>query len=205
MRQIGIAIALYTGDFDGGYPNTGDPYLWVGRRFRWPIMPYLALAMNRRGGTFDAEAASRLLLCPADFQSAATFDATSYFFSAAFYLTPTQVDAARIRNLIFQVRDPGPLAIPVTQTESAVAQPSHKIMVGEWFNSHRFTTPRPVGLWGTLQPGLRPGPDRWDGARNALFADLHVRFVHARAQTPSAQDAPDPNLTPGGLGGSDLR
>ena len=44
VKQIGTAIGMYTSDYDGAFPNTGDPYLWVGKRFRWPIMPYLGVA-----------------------------------------------------------------------------------------------------------------------------------------------------------------
>jgi NADH-quinone oxidoreductase subunit M len=35
LRQIGAAFSLYLADWGGAFPNTGDPYLWMGRRWRW--------------------------------------------------------------------------------------------------------------------------------------------------------------------------
>ncbi|MFQ3587514.1 MAG: prepilin-type N-terminal cleavage/methylation domain-containing protein [Fimbriimonadaceae bacterium] len=204
LRQIGTAITIYAADHDDAFPNNGDPWLWVGRRFRWPIMPYLAIAQRQQNG-FDADRVSRLLLCPADTQSGTAFDATSYAYSAAFYLSPGQIAGMTLRNLIHQLNNPGPAAVTTTQTGSAAAEPSRKILVTEWFNSHDFAGPRPIGFWGTLQPGLVPGPDRWTGSRMSLFADTHVKLIRASRQVPSVDDCPDFNLTPGGIGGSDLR
>ena len=42
-------------------------------------------------------------------------------------------------------------------------------------------------------------------SRNACFGDGHVKLTQASSQTPSVQDCPDMNLTPGGISGSDLR
>ncbi len=205
LKQIGAAVGLYCSDHDDGYPNNGDPYLWVGRRMRWPLMPYLAIGQAHKAGTMDAQgAASALLICPADTLSGHEYDATSYAYSAAFYYMPAQVDAMQIRNTIAGLNNPGPGAVTVTQSSSSVSTPSDKAMIFEWFNSHKYVS-GPVGPWGTLRPGLRPGEDRWDGARTNLFADLHAQLLTAAKQTPSAEDCPDANLTPGGVSGSDLR
>lgn len=34
QRQLGLAFAMVAQDHDGAYPNNGDPFLWVGKRFR---------------------------------------------------------------------------------------------------------------------------------------------------------------------------
>jgi len=206
LKQLGSALLLYAADQDDAFPNTGDPYLWVGRRWRWPILPY-ANTGHRRGAGFDSATrpAANPFVCPSDPISPGQYDATSYAYSAAFYLTPDQVAQARIRNLVASLSDPGPLAAPVTQFGSAVAMPSSKSLLTEWFNSHDTEGGARVGFWGTVQPGLRPGPDRWNGGRNHLFADGHARWLRAKGQTPSAEDCPDINLTPGGIQGSDLR
>ena len=53
LKQVGVAVAMYAQDYDGGYPNTGDPWLRVGRRWRWPIMPYLSIG-QREGTNFNS-------------------------------------------------------------------------------------------------------------------------------------------------------
>ncbi len=208
LKQIGLALDLYANDYDDDYPNTGDPYLWVGERFRWPLMPYLAIAQKQDGASaadpFAANGSPSILLCPADFQSISQFNATSYAISAAFYVQPSQIPQIQIANLIPAVANPGVLASTVSQSSSAVQFPSQKILASEWYDNHRFSTSTPVGPWGTVQPNLSPGPDRWTGARNSLMADLHAKLLQSGAIQPSAQDCPDFNLTPGGITGADI-
>lgn len=205
QKQIALAVRLYTQDYDEGYPNTGDPYLWVGRRWRWPLMPYLGAAQKQQAGTFDsAGGGTSILLCPSDTLSGTSYDATSYSYCACFYHRPDQIDAMRIRNMIQSVNDPGPGAACSTQTEAAVAFPSQKGLIGEWYNSHQSEGQR-IGYWGTLVSLDVPGPDRWQGARVVALADGHAKFIQARRMTPSAQDCPDIDLTPGGLNGKDLQ
>jgi prepilin-type N-terminal cleavage/methylation domain-containing protein/prepilin-type processing-associated H-X9-DG protein len=205
LKQIGLALTLYTQDYDA-YPNTGDPYLWVGRRWRWPLMPYLAIGQRPRPTGFDSQSGSpAILICPSDTQSGTGFDATSYGYSACFYHTPEQINAMRLGNLRIALNDPGPGALCVTQTEAAVAFPAQKILSGEWFNSHQHAPGPAIGYWGTLLGPRTPGPDRWTGARNYTFADGHAKFLQATRLTPSADDCPDFHLTPNGLSGSDLR
>ena len=205
LRQIGTALTLYTQDYDGGYPNTGDPYLWVGRRWRWPVMPYLAIGQKQKTDEFDSQTgAPAILLCPSDTLSGSDYNATSYGYSAAFYHTPEQTNALRIRNLRQALGEPGPGALCVTQTEAALAQPSRKVLAGEWYSSHDPGNGKPIGYWGTLTGTETPGPDRWQGRRCYVFADGHAAFVKAARLRPSAQDCPDIHLTPDGVAGIDL-
>src|SRR3974377_1646292 len=44
LRQIGVAFLLYGADQEDCLPNTGDPFLWMGRRWRWVVQPYLAFS-----------------------------------------------------------------------------------------------------------------------------------------------------------------
>ena len=205
LKQIGLAVSLYQGDQDDAFPNNGDPYLWVGRRMRWPIMPYLSIGQAQKNGSFDTKnGKGSLLICPADSQSGTAFDATSYFLSASSYHTANQINAMTLRNLIYQVNDPGAGLICISQTSSNVATPSDKIIITEYFNSHQHAGSVAVGIWGSLQPGLKPGPDRWTGRRNHTFVDGHAKSLPVNRQNPSVDDCPDANLTPNGLLGSDL-
>jgi prepilin-type N-terminal cleavage/methylation domain-containing protein/prepilin-type processing-associated H-X9-DG protein len=205
LRQIALAHRLYTQDYSEACMNTGDPYLWVGRRWRWSLMPYLAIGQQQRAGSYDSQTGSpAILLCPSDTLSGTGFDATSYGYSACFYHTSEQINAMRLGNLRIALNDPGPGAVCVTQTEANVLYPSQKILAGEWYNSHQHER-GPVGYWGTLQGPRTPGPDRWTGGRAYAFADGHVKFLMATRLRPSADDCPDFHLTPDGLQGSDLR
>ncbi len=206
LKQLGTAIQMYAANDNDAYPNTGDPYLWVGRRWRWPILPFVRSG-HRQGVGFDSSTrpSANPFVCPSDPISPGQYDATSYAYSAAFYLTPEQVSLARIRNLVASLADPGPISPTTTQFGSSVASPATKSLLTEWFNSHHTGGGGRVGFWGTLRPGLVPGPDRWNGGRNHVFADGHAAWLLAAGQTPSVEDCPDINLTPGGVQGSDLR
>lgn len=201
LKQLGVAMALYQGDFDDAYPNTDDTALWIGRKFRWPIMPYLALSLKQTNGDpLTANGASALLYCPSD-TTRTSFDSTSYAYAAAFYRPADVLAGLTLLDLYESLPCDATCS---TFTTSAVATPSQKVMLFEWANSHRYGK-APVGPWGTIDGNWQPGPDRWDGARNLAFADSHVKFVNARAMVASHLDTPDPNITPGGLGGSDLK
>jgi prepilin-type N-terminal cleavage/methylation domain-containing protein len=207
LKQFGLAFAQYTQDNDSGYPNTNDPYLWVGQRFRWPIMPYLGAGQKQAAGAYTMQSGTpSILICPSDSISASVYDATSYGYSAAFYHTPAQVNALTIANLRLALNNPGAGAVCNTQFESDVAAPATKILVGEFYNSHDFTGGKPVGFWGTLTATNEPGPDAWTGGREVVFADGHARFVFAALQTrPVMDDCPDFHRTQDGTQGSDLR
>jgi prepilin-type N-terminal cleavage/methylation domain-containing protein len=206
QRQIALAFHLYTQDYDEGYPNTGDPYLWVGKRWRWPVMPYLGAAQQERAdGSFSSQSgAPSILLCPSDTLSGTGFDATSYGYSACFYHTGAQINAMHLGNLRLALNDPGPGAACATQTEAALLYPAQKVLIGEWYNSHQFGKAGPVGYWGTLAGPTTPGPDRWQGARLYAMADGHAKFIQAARLHPSADDCPDIHLTPDGLSGRDV-
>jgi prepilin-type N-terminal cleavage/methylation domain-containing protein/prepilin-type processing-associated H-X9-DG protein len=206
LKQIGVAVSLYTSDYDGGYPNTGDPYLWVGKRFRWPIMPYLSIGQKQGTDFTNNGGATSILLCPSDTLSGDGYDATSYSYSAAFYHTPEQITQIAIPHLRVALNTPGPGAECVTQTESDVTTPSRKIVVGEYFNSHEHDSGNPIGYWGTLTASGTAGTDRATGARNYVFADGHSGFIFASRQTRTLlDDCPDMLRTTGGVAGSDLR
>lgn len=204
QRQIGLSFHLYTQDYDEGYPNMGDPYLWVGRRWRWLVMPYLGAAQKQKIGGFDATGSNpSILLCPSDTLSGTGFDATSYAYSACFYHTPDQIDAMHLIHLIPGL-DPGPGAICATQSEAAVADPARKVLVTEWYNNHSYESGGRIGFWGTLTGNLAPGPDRWQGGRVLVLADGHAKFFRSRQIRPSIDDCPDVSLTHDGLSGRDL-
>ncbi len=207
-RQIGLGFAAYTQDYDGGFPNTNDPYLFNGKRWRWAIMPYLGIGQTEGTNFSNTGGATSILLCPSDTLSGTGYDATSYSYSAAFYHSPAVTNALTVRNLRSALADPGPGALCETQTESDVRFPAQKSLVAEWFTSHEHTgTQNPVGFWGTLNAATStPGTDRLTGARNHVFADGHAKFVFAKQQVPTtADDSPDINRTPNGVAGSDLR
>lgn len=205
QRQIGQGFLMYASDNDDSYPNNGDPYLWVGKRWRWPVMAHIG-AGQKQGADFSGTTSNRsLFLCPADTLAGSSYDATSYAYSAALYHSPDQINSMRVRNLIISVDDPGPGATTVGQSSAAVAFPSSKGMLTEWYNSHEFGSGGRIGFWGTLKPGLVPGDDRWQGSRIMVFADGHVKLTEVSRQKPSAEDCPDINLTPGGAMGSDLK
>lgn len=207
-KQIGLAFAAYTQDYDGGYPNTNDPYLFNGKRWRWCIMPYLGIGQKEGTNFSNMGGDTSILLCPSDTLSGTGYDATSYNYSAAFYHTPNMTNALTIRNLRSALSDPGPGVLCETQTESDVLFPAKKSLVAEWFTSHEHNgTQNPVGFWGTLNAATNtPGTDRLTGARNHVFADGHAKFVFAKQQSATAtDDSPDMNRTPNGVAGSDLR
>jgi len=201
LRQIGTAMTLYQTDYDDGYPNTGLNVLWIGRQFRWPIMPYLAVALKQNGSPLTASGSSALLYCPSD-STRKTFDDTSYAFSMAFYRPASVLSTLTLRDLALA----GPCPDCTTFTTSGVAEPARKSMIFEFTNAH-MNEGKAIGPWGSFSTAgtWSPGADRWQGARNHTFADGHAAFIFAKRQTASHLDTPDPNVTPGGIEGSDLR
>ena len=167
-------------------------------------MPYIGAA-QKEGADYSAQGRNpSVFLCPSDDLSGSAYDATSYAYSAALYHSPDQIAGMHLRNLIIAVNDPGPGALCSTQTGSSVSSPSSKVLLTEWYDSHDHGSGAAIGFWGTLQAGLVPGNDRWDGSRVYAFTDGHVAYLKARRIKPSADDCPDVNLTPEGSGGSDV-
>lgn len=189
LRQIGTAFAMYTGDYDECFPNTGDPMLWMGRRWRWPLQPYLAFGARRdpvdpTNPNISTGRGIDILVCPSDATAPGVWDATSYAYAACFYHTPQQVNAMATTDLY------GATTVGcVSQSLAQVAYPARKALASEWLSNHN---PPAVGWW---QAG---------GARNYLFVDGHVKYLQASAILPAGNNYPDINLTKDGLQGFDI-
>ena len=190
LRQIGIAFAMYIDDWDGCFPNTGDPYLWMGRHWRWPLKPYLLMSASRDPATPDdlrrsVHSGPDILVCPSDVTAPIEWDLTSYAYSAAFYHTPEQINAMTKEDLYQLDRFPC-----VTQAEASVEYSDRKVLGGEWLSNHDLLA---VGWWD------------WRGSRNYLFVDGHVQYLPAGRILPAVDSFPDPNLTVDGMAGKDVR
>lgn len=203
LKNVGLAMTIYSGDFDDAFPNTNVTGLWTGRRFRWPIMPYLAIAQKQTApGSYDATAINGLLYCPSD-PTKASFDYTSYSYVSSLYRPATFL--ATVTDL-FQLAGDGqcPVGTCSSITTTEVQYPASKVMVFEWVNAHKYGKNGAVGPWGK-NVGFTVGPGALEGSRNLLFVDTHAKFVNASAMAVSQFNTPDPNLTPGGAQGSDLK
>ncbi len=192
LKQVGLAINSYLSDWSGFYPNTGDPYLWMGRRWRWPLKPYLALTANRDSKAPDDPNRSigntfGILICPSDEAAVAKYDGTSYAYSAAFYHTPQQINSMTTQQL-WSPTYPSPPC--VSQPSADVKYPSRKVLAGEWLSAHS----KDKATWWS-----------WLGARNYLFADGHVAFIPAKQILPANNSLPDVNLTIDGIYSRDIR
>jgi prepilin-type N-terminal cleavage/methylation domain-containing protein/prepilin-type processing-associated H-X9-DG protein len=188
LHQLSLAFAMYLADEGDAFPNNGDPYLWMGRRWRWPLQPYLGMSLTRDpahpGDPLKSKQTPSYLLCPSDPYAADKYDATSYGYTAAFYHTPAQIAQMTTEDLWKYDHFPC-----VTQRLSAVAYPSQKVLLAEWLTNHDITK---VSWWD------------WRGGRNYLFVDGHAAYLPARSINPSVTHLPDPNLTIGGLSGKDV-
>ena len=189
LRQIGVAFAMYTGDYDDCFPNNGDTMLWMGRRWRWPLQSYLAYGARRdavdpANPNLSQGAGSHILICPSDATAPTAWDSTSYAYAACFYHTPAQVNAMTTPDLYSATT-----FACVTQSLAAVATPSQKALGAEWLSNHDA----PAEDWW-----------HWGGARNYLFVDGHVKYVQATRIRPAINGYPDINLTRDGLGGCDV-
>jgi prepilin-type N-terminal cleavage/methylation domain-containing protein/prepilin-type processing-associated H-X9-DG protein len=190
LKQIGMAIQFYIQDHDETFPNTGNPNLWMGRYWRWPIAPYLAYS-RRRDPTAPADdlksvgSDTHVLACPSDDTARSQWDATTYAYSAAFYLSADQ-----IRQMTTRLAVLSPPGRPVSQPLAGVQFPAQKVVVGEWLSNHE--DPRTASWWD------------WKGARNYLFVDGHVKFLPVTRIRPATNGLPDVNLTVGGVGGIDI-
>jgi len=189
LRQLGVAFALYCQDYDECFPNNGDPFLWMGRRWRWLVQPYIGFAGQRDpAAPADPNRSTNynplILVCPSDSTAPLQWDSTSYGYSAAFYHTSQQVNAMTTLDLYQGNSFPC-----ISQSLSDVAFPSRKAMLAEWLTNHEAGTS--VGWWS------------WKGGRNYLFVDGHVKYLPATSIRPAVNGFPDINLTVDGLAGWD--
>jgi type II secretory pathway pseudopilin PulG len=184
LRQIHIAVDLYLSANDDEYPCAGDPvstspmyWLWMGRGWRRFVEPYL-------GGPIDANNPS-VLLCPEDRSNPQKYERTSYAYSMAFYHSPEQIDSMNSTEDTYKNPQPSK-----PQKSLNVANPSGKILIGEWFSNH-YPLDSDSGWW------------CWEGCRNFLFADGQTRFLKAEQIRPARDQMPDANLTIHGIKGID--
>jgi len=184
LRQVGLAVDMYTHDHGSYYPCTQDPvstnppyWLWMGRGWRKWVQPYLSSIVDPNNPS--------VLLCPADRTDPAKFESTSYSYSMAFYHSPEQIDAIDDRSLTYSNPKPS-----IRQGVTEVAFPSAKILIGEWTSNHE-TIESDQGWW------------CWEGTRCFLFADGQVTFLKAQSIRPARDNLPDANLTIHGIKGRD--
>ena len=182
IKQIDIAMNLYLNANDHIFPCVEDPmpegyWLWMGRGWRSFLEPYL-------GGNIDANNPS-VLFCPQDRVAKEKYESTSYSYSMAFYHSPEQIDCMSSYEDTYKNPQPS-----VRQRSMDVANPSGKILIGEWLSNHS-----PIdddnGWW------------CWEGSRNYLFVDGQVRMLKARQIRPARDELPDANLTVHGIKGLD--
>ncbi|MDH7569620.1 MAG: DUF1559 domain-containing protein [Armatimonadota bacterium] len=184
LRQIGSAFQLYLQDYDDTYPHLNDPSLFMGRKWRWPLQPYLALAGRRTGPLTSQGFVPAVLLCPSDAVAPVSYDSTSYAYAAAFYLRPSVTPTDKFFWAAGEAMEP--------QHAAAVLHPAQKVLAGEWLSNHQAISSPDLGWWDTR------------GARNYLFADGHVRLLPAGRIRSARDGLPDPNLTVGGVAGRDI-
>lgn len=186
LRQIGIAFFMYIQEWDGYYPNTNDPFLWMGRKWRWPLESQLSLSSkpDPNNPWLAKEPSRDIVLCPSDSTAMYQWDYTSYAYSMCFYHTPEQINSM---TQIEQTWTDTPECI--SQEESSVKYPAKKIMVSEWLSLHE----KPHVGWNS-----------WEGGRNVLFADGHCKYLRATSILPGNDEWPDPNLTINGIEGQDV-
>jgi len=191
LRQIATAFEMYLQDWDGCYPNTGNPFLWMGRFWRWPLKPYLALPAEPVPGDplHSVGNGANILLCPSDLKASESYDSTSYAYSMAFYIAPTDINA--MTTFGSTVTAPGPPCS--TQREAAISYPSRKALVTEWLSNHE-----------SPHVGWNDPATAWEGGRNYLFADGHCKYLRARQIRPANDGLPDINLTCDGIRGRDV-
>ena len=204
LKNIGLSMTLYGGDNDDYFPNTNVNGLWTGKRFRVPIMPYLGIALKKVNPTsYSMTSISGLLYCPSD-PTKASFDYTSYSYVSSLYRPWSFLQT--VTNLFQLAGDqdclPG-TCVSISSTE--VQFPSSKVMVYEWINAHKCGKAGPVGPWGVATPSFNVNPGQFEGARNTVFVDSHAKFINASAMTVNQLNCPDPNLTPQGAAGTDLK
>lgn len=203
LKNIGTAFAMYQSDNDDYFPNTNVKGLWTGKRFRKPIMPYLGIALQETApGSYNMKSISGLLYCPSD-PTKSSFDYTSYSYVSSLYRPWSYLQTVTdLFNLAGDGDCPPGTCISVSSTE--VQNVSSKVMVYEWINAHNFGSVGPVGPWGKGAP-FTVGLGQFEGYRNVCFVDTHAKHIPASRMTVNHMNCTDPNLTPEGAAGTDLK
>jgi prepilin-type N-terminal cleavage/methylation domain-containing protein len=187
LRQINLAFVLYAQDNAECLPNTGDPFLWMGRRWRWPIQDYLSFG-GRRLSAGDPNTSTNFvpgtLVCPSDEASLASYDSTSYGYTASAYFSSESINAMTTADLYSANSHPC-----VSRRLGDTRYPARKALAAEWLSAH---APDKVGWWD------------WRGSRQYLFGDGHISYLAAKKLQPAVNGMPDINLTTNGLAGWDL-
>lgn len=196
LSQIAKAFQAYVADHHGAYPNTGDPFLWMGRRWRWPMKNYVGFyaaydPTDPSGANQITMRTDTILSCPLDPTRVERWDRTSYGYSASFYHSPEQVNSMTTAQLYTHPTPPC-----ATVLCSQVRFPARKAMVADWL-AH---DDKAANWWS------------WNGSRNYLFADGHVMHLEARRIRPAVSrdpsvvrgSYPDINLTTDGAAGRDV-
>ncbi|RPJ73477.1 MAG: DUF1559 domain-containing protein, partial [Alphaproteobacteria bacterium] len=198
LHQIDIAMHMYINENKQTYPCASDPiakklptdpnvWLWMGRGWRSFIMPYF-------GENIDINNPS-VLKCPGDQTAAQTYEATSYSYSMAFYHSPQQIDKMAYFEKHDEQWDSNKSKPSVPQEADRVASPAGKIIIGDWSSNH-LRTVEDAKWW-------RRGWWIWEGKRNYLFADGHIRLIDANDIKPARDGNPNPNVTIHGIEGID--
>ena len=204
LKNIGLAMTLYEGDNDDYFPNSNVTGLWAGRRFRVPIMPYLGIALKQvNPASYNMTSISGLLYCPSD-PSKASFDYTSYSYVSSLYRPWSFLQTV---NNLFQLAGdwPCPPGTCTSVSNTEVQFQTSKVMVYEWMNAHKPGQHGPVGPWGVSTPSFSINPGQFEGSRNMVFVDTHAKFIAGSAMSVNQFNCPDPNLTPEGAAGTDLK
>lgn len=182
LKQISLAVDFYLNENDSFYPSAQDPvsvdpayWLWMGRGWRYLVEPYIGVKIDPNNPS--------ILFCTQDRTAKLRYESTSYAYSMAFYHSPEQIDD--MNSPADTYANPQP-SIP--QRNLNVANPSGKILIGEWLSNH---VPIANNWW------------TWEGSRNYLFADGRVSYLEAKQIRPARDQLPDANLTIHGIKGTD--
>jgi prepilin-type N-terminal cleavage/methylation domain-containing protein/prepilin-type processing-associated H-X9-DG protein len=196
LKQINLAMRLYLDGNNDTYPcitqdpvyidpNTGDiVWLWMGRGWRKFVGPYLSTSIDANNPS--------VLFCPDDYIARQKYESTSYAYSMAFYHSPEQIENMDSPSYTC---GGGPFEPSIPQHSTYVARPFGKILIGEWHSNHLRVDEK--GWYGF------GGWWCWEGNRNYLFVDGHVRYLAAEEIRPAQDSWPNPNLTIGGIKGID--
>ncbi len=192
LKQIHLAINLYTNANDNTFPCAQDPlpprllsedksggyWLWMGRGWRSFVRPYI-------DDNIDPNNPS-VLFCPQDRIAKEKYESTSYAYSMAFYHSPQQIDQMTSPSDTY-----GSISPPcIPQRISDVANPASKILIGDWLSNH-LPIDGDKGWW------------CWQGRRNYLFVDGQTQSLFANQVRPARDGFPDANLTLRGIKGLD--